>query len=35
MRYKEATAHPLRRQYFEKGGDNEKLDLTKEEAAEL
>ena len=35
MRYKEATAHPLRRQYFEKGGDNEKLDLTKEETAEL
>ena len=35
MRYKEATAHPLRRQYFEKDGDNEKLDLTKEEAAEL
>ena len=31
MRYQEATAHPLRKQYFDKGGDNEKLDLTKEE----
>lgn len=34
-RYKEATANPLRKQYFEKGGDNEKLDLTKEEPSEL
>lgn len=30
-RYREATANPLRKQYFDKGGDNEKLDLTKEE----
>lgn len=30
--YREATANPLRKQYFDKGGDNEKLDLTKEEA---
>lgn len=30
-RYKEATAHPLRKQYFDKGADNEKLDLTKDE----
>jgi len=30
--YKKATAHPLRKQYFDKGGDNEKLDLTQEEA---
>ncbi len=30
-RYREATASPLRKQYFDKGGDNEKLDLTKEE----
>ena len=29
--YREATANPLRKQYFDKGGDNEKLDLTKEE----
>lgn len=29
--YKEATANPLRKQYFDKGGDNEKLDLTKDE----
>ena len=35
VRYKEATANPLRKQYFEKGGDNEKLDLTKEEPSEL
>ena len=28
-RYREATANPLRKQYFDKGGDNEKLDLTK------
>lgn len=27
----EATANPLRKQYFDKGGDNEKLDLTKDE----
>lgn len=31
IRYMEATAHPLRKQYFDKSGDNEKLDLTKEE----
>ena len=31
IRYREATANPLRKQYFDKGGDNEKLDLTKEE----
>ncbi len=31
MRYREATAHPLRKQYFEKGADNVKLDLTKDE----
>ena len=31
IRYCEATANPLRKQYFDKGGDNEKLDLTKEE----
>lgn len=30
-RYQAATANPLRKQYFEKGGDNEKLDLTKAE----
>jgi len=30
-RYKEATAHPLRKQYFDKGSDNVKLDLTQEE----
>ncbi len=35
LRYKEATANPLRKQYFDKGGDNEKLDLTKEEADTL
>lgn len=29
--YQEATANPLRKQYFDKGGDNEKLDLTKDE----
>lgn len=31
LRYNEATAHPLRKQYFDKGADNVKLDLTKEE----
>ncbi len=31
LRYMEATANPLRKQYFDKGGDNEKLDLTKDE----
>lgn len=31
LRYKEATANPLRKQYFDKGGDNVKLDLTKDE----
>ncbi len=34
-RYKEATAHPLRKQYFERGGDNEKLDLTSDEGTNL
>lgn len=34
-RYREATANPLRKQYFDKGGDNEKLDLTKEEDSAL
>lgn len=29
--YSEATANPLRKQYFDKGGDNEKLDLTKDD----
>ena len=24
IRYREATANPLRKQYFDKGGDNEK-----------
>lgn len=31
LRFKEATAHPLRKQYFDKSADNEKLDLTKDE----
>lgn len=34
LRYREATANPLRKQYFDKGGDNEKLDLTKDEEAD-
>lgn len=34
MRYKEATANPLRRQYFDKGGDNVKLDLTRDEGSD-
>ncbi|WP_102408218.1 4-hydroxythreonine-4-phosphate dehydrogenase PdxA [Parabacteroides bouchesdurhonensis] len=34
IRYFEATAHPLRKQYFDKGGDNEKLDLTKDDEAD-
>lgn len=29
--YKEITVNPLKKQYFERGSDNEKLDLTKEE----
>ena len=29
--YKEITANPLKKHYFEKGSDNEKLDLSKEE----
>jgi len=33
IRHKEATANPLRKQYFERGGDNETLDLTKEDNA--
>lgn len=32
-RYQAATAHPLRKQYYEKGSE-EKLDLTKEDAAD-
>ncbi|MCC8152946.1 MAG: 4-hydroxythreonine-4-phosphate dehydrogenase PdxA [Tannerellaceae bacterium] len=32
--YKTATAYPLRKQYFDRGGDNEKLDLTSDESAE-
>lgn len=31
QRNREATENPLRKLYFEKGGDNEKLDLTKED----
>lgn len=31
INYSEATANPLRKQYFDKGGDNEKLDLTKDD----
>ena len=31
LRYQEATATPLRKQYFDRGGDNEKLDLTKDD----
>ena len=31
VRYKEMIANPLRRMYFDRSGDNEKLDLTKEE----
>lgn len=34
IRYREATAHPLRKQYFDKGSDNVKLDLTKDEETE-
>lgn len=34
-RYKDATANPLRKQYFDRGGDNEKLDLTKDEEDSL
>lgn len=33
--YRETTAHPLRKQYFDKGSDNVKLDLTKDEEPEL
>lgn len=29
--YREATANPLKKQYFDKGGDNEKLDLMRDE----
>ena len=35
QRNKEATAHPLRKQYFEKGKDDEKLDVTQEEESVL
>lgn len=34
LRYREATANPLRKQYFDKGGDNEKLDLTKDDESD-
>lgn len=34
MRYREATANPLRKQYFDKGGDNEKLDLMKDDESD-
>ena len=30
-RYAQATAHPLKKQYYDKGNDNEKLDLSKDE----
>jgi 4-hydroxythreonine-4-phosphate dehydrogenase len=30
-RYQEATVRPLRKQYFDRGTDNVKLDLTKED----
>ncbi len=33
--YREGTAHPLRKQYFDKGSDNVKLDLTKDEDSEI
>lgn len=33
LRYKEATVNPLRKQYFDKGGDNEKLDLTRDDGS--
>ncbi len=35
LSYREATAHPLRKQYFDKANDNVKLDLTKDEGPEL
>ena len=35
LRYHEATAHPLRKQYFDKSSDNDKLDLTKDDSLEL
>ena len=35
LRYREATARPLRKQYFDRGSDNEKLDLTKDEDENL
>lgn len=34
QQYRKATENPLRKQYFDKGSDNEKLDLTKDEDAE-
>lgn len=33
QRYREATANPLRKQYYDKSGGEEKLDLTKEDRA--
>ena len=30
-RHKEATAHPLKKQFYDRGNDNDKLDLTKDE----
>lgn len=32
LRYREATQNPLRKQYVDKSGDNERLDLTEDEA---
>lgn len=34
IEYDKAHANPLRKMYYEKGGDNEVLDLTKEESAD-
>ncbi|MDD6210267.1 MAG: 4-hydroxythreonine-4-phosphate dehydrogenase PdxA [Bacteroidales bacterium] len=31
LRYEEANAHPLRKQFYDRGNDNEKLDLSKDE----
>ncbi len=35
LRYQEAAANPLRKQYFDRGGDNEKLDLTKDDDTDV
>lgn len=34
LSYKEATTNPLRKQYFDRGGDNEKLDLMKDDGSD-